>query len=247
MPSINRAGRVSSIDYESGTYTVTYFDRGRSVTRRINAMSNGEYKMPNIGQVVHICHQSNGTVAAITTGTIWNESNKPAEGYKGLFRKEYASKKGQAFERYDENTGVYTQYIDGKTRRLCNGEIYDEAQGAASLIGKQQVQVVSKEASASIQGKTGVGLVSEKSISAEAGTTVIVTAGETVDIQSDDNTTITVNRDNIIKVGKDGTIEITAKKKVVIKAEEKVEIETPDTYVKGNLTVEGAFTQGGGE
>ena len=39
MASTNRTGRVSSIDYAAGTYEVTYFDRGRSVTRKINAMS----------------------------------------------------------------------------------------------------------------------------------------------------------------------------------------------------------------
>lgn len=44
MASTNRTGRVSSIDYAAGTYEVTYFDRGRSVTRKINAMSNGEYQ-----------------------------------------------------------------------------------------------------------------------------------------------------------------------------------------------------------
>ena len=44
MASTNRTGRVSAIDYEAGTYEVTYFDRGKSVTRQINAMSNGEYK-----------------------------------------------------------------------------------------------------------------------------------------------------------------------------------------------------------
>ena len=32
MASTNRTGRVSSIDYAAGTYEVTYFDRGRSVT-----------------------------------------------------------------------------------------------------------------------------------------------------------------------------------------------------------------------
>jgi hypothetical protein len=46
MAGTNRVGRVSSIDYESGTYEVTYADQGRRVTARINAMSNGEYKMP---------------------------------------------------------------------------------------------------------------------------------------------------------------------------------------------------------
>ena len=51
MASTNRTGRVSAIDYEAGTYEVTYFDRGKSVTRQINAMSNGEYKMPCVGPV----------------------------------------------------------------------------------------------------------------------------------------------------------------------------------------------------
>ena len=37
----NRTGRVSAINYEAGTYQVTYFDRGESVTREINAISNG--------------------------------------------------------------------------------------------------------------------------------------------------------------------------------------------------------------
>ena len=60
MASTNRTGRVSAIDYEAGTYEVTYFDRGKSVTRQINAMSNGEYKMPCVGQVVSVAHNSNG-------------------------------------------------------------------------------------------------------------------------------------------------------------------------------------------
>ena len=32
MAGTNRVGRVSSIDYESGTYEVTYADQGRRVT-----------------------------------------------------------------------------------------------------------------------------------------------------------------------------------------------------------------------
>ena len=66
MASTNRTGRVSAIDYEAGTYEVTYFDRGKSVTRQINAMSNGEYKMPCVGQVVSVAHNSNGTAAGTT-------------------------------------------------------------------------------------------------------------------------------------------------------------------------------------
>lgn len=112
MANTNRTGRVSAIDYEAGTYEVTYFDRGQSVTRKINAISNGEYKMPVIGQIVSVAHTSSGLAAATTTGTVWNKTNRPAEGFKGLYRKEYGSQKGRAYSRYDENTGVYTQYVD---------------------------------------------------------------------------------------------------------------------------------------
>lgn len=151
MASTNRTGRVSAIDYEAGTYEVTYFDRGKSVTRQINAMSNGEYKMPCVGQVVSVAHNSNGTAAGTTTGTVWNKTNKPAEGYKGLYRKEYGtSRKGQAYSRYDENTGVYTQYVDKRTGRTCNGEIFDEAKGPVSVIAGGQLQLKSSGASASI-------------------------------------------------------------------------------------------------
>ena len=135
MAGTNRVGRVSSIDYESGTYEVTYADQGRRVTARINAMSNGEYKMPRVGQIVSVTHTSNGTAAATTSGTVWNRSNRPAEGFAGLYRKEYGEKAGQAFERYDANTGIYTQYTDVRTGRNCNGDIFDEdAQGTKEAV-----------------------------------------------------------------------------------------------------------------
>lgn len=121
MVNTNRTGRVSSINYEEGTFEVTYFDRGASVTQKINAVSNGEYKMPSIGQVVAVIHNSNGTVAGCSVGTIWNATNRPAEGFKGLFRKEYGSKPGQAFSRYDENTGVFTLTV-GKVNITINGD-----------------------------------------------------------------------------------------------------------------------------
>ena len=176
MASTNRTGRVSAIDYKAGTYEVTYFDRGKSVTRQINAMSNGEYKMPVIGQIVSVSHNSNGTVAATTTGTVWNKTNKPAEGYRGLYRKEFGEVNGQAFERYDANTGVYTQYVNKRTGRNCNGEIYDEAKGAASFVAGGQIQLKSSGASASITAKTGVGIVAGTSITLEAGGFVSIEA-----------------------------------------------------------------------
>lgn len=121
MANLIRTGRVSSIDYQAGTFEVTYFDRGQSVTQKINAISNGEYKMPNIGQMVSVIHNSNGTAAACSMGTIWNAANRPVEGYKGLFRKEYGTEPGQAFSRYDANTGVFTMTV-GKVIITINGD-----------------------------------------------------------------------------------------------------------------------------
>lgn len=196
MASTNRTGRVSAIDYEAGTYEVTYFDRGKSVTRQINAMSNGEYKMPCVGQVVSVAHNSNGTAAGTTTGTVWNKTNKPAEGYKGLYRKEYGtSRKGQAYSRYDENTGVYTQYVDKRTGRTCNGEIFDEAKGPVSVIAGGQLQLKSSGASASIQAKTGMGIV--------AGTTVAIEAGTFMSLEATGAMSISAGGDFKFNIGGD--------------------------------------------
>ena len=112
IDSACRTGRVSKINYEEGTYEVTYFDRGKSVTRKINAMSNNEYMMPKIGQIVSVSHNGNGTAAACTTGTVWNKSNPPAEGYEGLFRKDFSNDKGQCYARYDANTGDFWLIVD---------------------------------------------------------------------------------------------------------------------------------------
>ena len=196
MASTNRTGRVSAIDYEAGTYEVPYFDRGKSVTRQINAMSNGEYKMPCVGQVVSVAHNSNGTAAGTTTGTIWNKTNKPAEGYKGLYRKEYGtSRKGQAYSRYDENTGVYTQYVDKRTGRTCNGEIFDEAKGPVSVIAGGQLQLKSSGASASIQAKTGMGIV--------AGTTGAIEAGTFMSLEATGAMSISAGGDFKFNIGGD--------------------------------------------
>ena len=181
MSGTNRVGRVSSIDYESGTYEVTYADQGRRVTARINAISNGEYKMPRIGQIVSVTHTSNGTAAATTTGTVWNKSNRPAEGFAGLYRKEYGEAAGQAYERYDANSGVYTQFTDVRTGRNCNGDIFDEAKGAISLIADKLIQITSRLLSVSIHGKDGVGIGAEKSVSIDAGEDISIEAVGSVD------------------------------------------------------------------
>ena len=133
MANVNRTGRVSKINYEAGTYEVTYFDRGESVTIEVNAISNGEYKMPKVGQFVSVQHSSTDTAAAVSTGTIWNEQNKPAEGFEGLFRKEFSNTPGQAYARHDENTGVFM---------LKSGALIIEAGGCAITVADGTVKIV---------------------------------------------------------------------------------------------------------
>mgnify|MGYP003375342431 CR=1 FL=1 len=242
MASTNRTGRVSSIDYAAGTYEVTYFDRGRSVTRKINAMSNGEYKMPTVGQIVSVTHTSSGLAAATTTGTVWNKTNAPAEGYQGLYRKEYASRKGQAYDRYDENTGVYTQYVDKRTGRTCNGEIYDEAKGPISLVGGGQIQVSSSGASVSLNAKTGVGIAAGTTVSLEAGGAFGVSAGGKFSLEGQEGLEIEVSGGEAKITLNGAVITVSEAGDVSITSPTKIELTAPEinaTAGTGDVTIEG--------
>lgn len=250
MASTNRTGRVSAIDYKAGTYEVTYFDRGKSVTRQINAISNGEYKMPTIGQIVSVSHSSNGTAAATTTGTVWNKTNTPAEGYKGLYRKEYASKKGQAYDRYDENTGVYTQYVDKRTGRNCNGEIYDEAKGPISMVAGGQFQAKSSKSSISLNAKTGVGIVAGTSLSLEAGSFASVEAAGALSMSAGGKYSLTVKEGMEIEVEggeakitlNNAVILVSAAGNVSVSSPTKITLEAPEisaTAGAGDISIQG--------
>lgn len=195
-----RTGRVSSIDYERGTYTVVFADRG-SVSCTINAQSNGEYKMPEVGQTVNCTMNGNGTVAGATLGTVWNESNKPAEGYKGLYRKEYGRVNGDSYERYDANTGEYTQYCRKKTGRNSNGVIYDECKGAYTARSGGAMTLRSTGASVGITAASGVGITAGAAVDLQATTYASVTAGTMYNVECGTDYTMTV--------GGKGTVEIT--------------------------------------
>jgi hypothetical protein len=180
-------------------------------------MSNGEYKMPQIGDIVAVSHNSNGTAQAVTMGTVWNQSNVPAEGYKGLYRKEYGEETGQAYERYDSNTGVYTQFTPKQTGRTCNGDIIDQAEGMANITAKEEVQVRSTDESASIQAQESVGI--------NAGKTIVLEAGKGISLE--------VNG-AAITISEDGDVSITSPTKIELSAPE-VNV----TGTNGNVTVSG--------
>lgn len=98
-----RIGKVSSIDYENGTVQVLYTDRDGSITKALPVLTfNDEYKMPQIGSYVLVAHLSNGTEAGYILGSYWNEAHTPASCGKGVYRKEYGSRQGAAYIKYED-------------------------------------------------------------------------------------------------------------------------------------------------
>ena len=85
---------------------------------------------------------------------------------------------------------MYTQYVDKRTGRTCNGEIFDEAKGPISLVAGGQFQAKSSSASISLNAKTGVGLVAgtQRAIPFHfplvAGTSVSIEAGSFASIEA---------------------------------------------------------------
>ena len=215
-----RTGRVSSIDYERGTYEVTFPDRG-SVSCTVNAQSNGEYKMPEVGQTVSCTMNGNGTVAGATVGTVWNQSNKPAEGYRGLYRKEYGRVNGDSYERYDANTGEYTQYCRAKTGRISNGTIYDECKGAYTARSGGTMTLRSMGNSVGITAATGVGIAAGTAVDVEATTYASIAAGTQLSEQCDTDYTLTV--------GGKGTVEVTGTYMVKCLAARRLTVKGADT------------------
>ncbi|WP_322202857.1 hypothetical protein [Acutalibacter intestini] len=102
-----RIGKISSFNFPKGTARVTYEDKDGSTTAEFPFLS-WQYMMPEVGDQVLVAHLSNGTGMAFILGPVWHDEWRPVEGFKGLYRKEYNYKKpGEAYERYDANTGVY--------------------------------------------------------------------------------------------------------------------------------------------
>ena len=116
MSSVIRIGTVSKVNYEDGTIEVAYEDRDGSVTDEICVVSNALYRMPVVGAMVCVLHNSDSQEMGTCIGTFWNEDNKPVGGKKQRYRYDYNDKKGKAFEQYDGDSGDYEEKIDGNAK-----------------------------------------------------------------------------------------------------------------------------------
>lgn len=114
MSSEVRLGNVSSIDYENGLCEVTYPDRDDTVTEMVPMLSNREYRMPEVDDLVVVLHPGDSPEDAVILGTIWNEKIKPTEGKEKVFRKEYCNEDGKAYRQFDANAKELLDFVDGK-------------------------------------------------------------------------------------------------------------------------------------
>jgi len=90
--SLNRIGKVSSIDYRKGMVSVTYKDRDKSTTRTFPFLCPGnEYLMPKVGDFVLVAHLSNKPSFGVVLGKFFNKDNLPVKYGEGVFRKTLGS------------------------------------------------------------------------------------------------------------------------------------------------------------
>ena len=126
-----RVGYVSSIDYENGLCEIHYPDRDDTVTEMVPFLSNREYRTPEVEDMVLVLHPGDSPEDAVVVGTIWNEKIKPAEGKKGIYRKEFSNKDGQAYRKFDANAKELTDHVDGK--RILEAKSLEIKVGGATV------------------------------------------------------------------------------------------------------------------
>ena len=94
---------ISTIDYKKGTATVVYKECEDSVSPELPFLSD-EYDMPDIDdQVIVLTPQD--TTRGIILGKIYHDGNRPKNGKKGIWRKDF---KGGGFLQYDVETKHFT-------------------------------------------------------------------------------------------------------------------------------------------
>lgn len=95
-----RIGYVSAVNYEKGTAKVIYRDRDNAVSPDMPFLSN-EYNMPEIDDQVIVLVLPNGSTSGVILGKPFHDKNRPEEGRKGIWRKDFGDGN---FIQYDYGT-----------------------------------------------------------------------------------------------------------------------------------------------
>ena len=150
-----RIGRISAVNYPAGTVRILYKDKSEEVTKELPLLSN-EYYMPEVDDLVFVCHLPNGKEAAVVLGRFWSDKNMPPEGKKGLYRKDMSRTPGKAMVRYDEDSATEDVVMPNMNIRTGKMNVEtNEVSGSGNSIGFLGNRVrVEGTASATITGGT---------------------------------------------------------------------------------------------
>lgn len=171
MSSEVRLGNVSSIDYENGLCEVTYPDRDDTVTEMVPMLSNREYRMPEVDDLVVVLHPGDSPEDAVILGTIWNEKIKPAEGKEKVFRKEYCNEDGKAYRKFDANAKELLDFVDGK--KILKAKSLEVKIGSATV-------TISKSGSVKVDSPAGIEIKASGELKLSA--TTLTASAATVNI-----------------------------------------------------------------
>lgn len=195
MSSEVRLGNVSSIDYENGLCEVTYPDRDDTVTEMVPVLSNREYRMPEVDDLVVVLHPGDSPEDAVILGTIWNEKIKPAEGKKKVFRKEYCNEDGKAYRKFDANAKELLDFVDGK--KILKAKSLEIKIGSATV-------TISESGSVKVSSPAGIEIKASGELKLSA--TTLTASAATVNITGGGGD-VTVSGKSLVKHTHTGNLE----------------------------------------
>lgn len=195
MSSEVRLGNVSSIDYENGLCEVTYPDRDDTVTEMVPMLSNREYRMPEVDDLVVVLHPGDSPEDAVILGTIWNEKIKPVEGKEKVFRKEYSNEDGRAYRKFDANAKELLDFVDGK--KILKAKSLEIKIGSATV-------TISESGSVKVDSPAGIEIKASGELKLSA--TTLTASAATVNITGGGGD-VTVSGKSLVKHTHNGNLE----------------------------------------
>lgn len=111
MSDMVRVGYISAVNYADGTAQVVYKDRDNTTSPYMPLWSN-EYDPPEIDTMVYVIHLPNGGTRGMILVPPYTEGNRPAEGKKGIWRKDFGD---GSYIRYDKGTKKLEVVCDSLT------------------------------------------------------------------------------------------------------------------------------------
>lgn len=100
MSDMVRVGYISAVNYTDGTAQVVYKDRDNAVSPFMPLWSN-EWDPPETDTMVYVLHLENGGTRGMILVPPYTNGNRPPEGVKGIWRKDFGD---GSYIRYDRNT-----------------------------------------------------------------------------------------------------------------------------------------------